>query len=406
MLIDEKRVILTDYGKKFLRELRLSKGLPTYFSKKYATIICWENGRNNATLTLFEDYIHKFGLTLDYFKKEDFIKEIAPSIRALAIQKTTKISREKHKFLIKDYAAGLTLEKISDKYLCTPSNVFYILKRYNIDTAKHGSGEKYHFPESDYIREIINCNIDKYNALPLIASLLFTDGCLYKSKKGFEISYYGTDQTLHKIFADLIWYCFNIRPSSYMIKCGSVLRTKYINKEISKKMLELSPSYKTKPSSKENWKKFLESKNKPSLDFMRNYGTKIAQEFIRLAMCADGCISVSNKKNKIFFTLILACSHPSLVKEWSELFNRAGIKNTVVRGSGKTKIGGVKGIEDCLLKFNGFGGFIRNVKVCVRHSPLYGIEKQKILSNAVKLLKEYGRINTIPISFNNFQSLL
>lgn len=406
MLLDEKRIILTDCGKKFLRELRLTKGLPQSFIKKYSTIICWENGRNNATLALFERYIHKFGLTLDYFKKEKFVKEIATSIRALAIQKTTKISKKKHKLLIKDYARGLTLEKISKKYFCTPSNIFYILRRYNIDTAKHGSGEKHLFPESDYIREIINCNIDKNKALPLIASLLFTDGCLYKSKKGFEISYYGTDQTLHKIFADLIWYCFKIRPSSYMVKCGSVFKTKYINKRIAERMLELSSSYKTKPSSKENWKEFLESKNKPTLDFMRNCDTKIAQEFIRLAMCADGCISVSNKKNKIFFTLILSCSHPSLVKEWSELFNRVGIKNNIVGGSGKTKIGGVKGIENCLLKFNEFGGFIKNVRVCVRHSPLYGIEKQKILSTAIILLKEYDRINTIPINFNDFKSLL
>jgi len=406
MLIDEKRVILTPSGRKFLRELRLTKGLPESFHKRYSTIICWENGRNNATLHLFEEYINKFGLTSNYFEKEKLIKEVASSIRSLAIQKTTKISREKHKLLIVDYNSGLTLEKISKKYGCTPSNIFYILKRYNIDTAKHGSGERYHFPKSDYIKGLIKQNVSKDEVLPLISALLFTDGCLYKHKQGFELSYYGTDKMLHEIFADLVWYFFKARPSSYMIKCGSVLRTKYIDKKIAKKMLELSPSYKTKPSSKEIWEEFLKSPDKPTLDFMKNYNDKIAKEFIRLAMCADGCIAVSNKKDKIFFTLMLACSHPYLVKEWSELFQRAGISNRIVRGSGKTKIGGVKGIEDCLFKFYGIGGFIDGVGVCVKHSPLYKIEKQKILSNAVKSLNKYNRINTLPMSFNEFRKLL
>lgn len=406
MLLDEKRVILTEEGRSFLRNLRLAKGLPKSFNGKYQTVISWENGKNNPTLNLFLKYLGIFNLDLNYFKEKKFLKNISISIRDLVIQKTTKILKEKHSLLIKDYRAGLSLEEIGRKYGCTASNVFYILKKYDVDTAKHGSGENYHFPESNYINEITNKGINKTETLPLISSLLFTDGCLYKGKKGFEISYYGTDKTLHKIFADLIWYYFKIRPSSYMIKCGSVLRTKYINKKIAEKMLELSPSYKTKPSSKESWDDFLTNSNKPNLNFMKSYDNKVVQEFIRLAMCADGCIAVSNKKNKIFFTLMLACSHPFLVKDWSELFWRIGIKNNVVGGSGKTKIGGVKGIEECLFKFNEFGGFIKDVKVCVRHSPLYGTEKQKILALATDLLKKHNRINTLPINFWNFKNLL
>lgn len=406
MLMNEKRVILNENGRKFLRELRLSNGLPEIFKTKYSSIIKWENGKNNPTLSTFYKYLSFFSINIESFKDKNFITEILPSVREMAVQKTTKIPQEKHKLLIEDYGIGLTLEKISKKYGCTPSNVFYILKRYDVDTAKHGSGEKYHFPESNYIKYLINQNISRDEVLPLISSLLFTDGCLYKHKKGFEISYYGTDKTLHEIFADLIWYCFKTRPSSYMIKCGSVLRTKYINRKIAEKVLELSPSYKTKPASKENWEEFLRDNNKPNLDFMRKYNDKVAQEFIRLAMCADGCISVSNKKDNIFFTLILACSHPILVKYWSELFSRVGIKNNIVKGSGKTKIGGVKGIEDSISKFYEIGGFIPEVKVCVQKSPLYGIEKQKILSTAVRLLKEHNRINTLPVNFKEFENLL
>lgn len=406
MSINEKRVILIDKGRKFLRDLRIKRGLPKSFNKNYSTIIKWENSKNNPTLNLFKKYLQSYGLTSNYFIRNKLINEIASSVRELGTKKATKILEDKYNLLIQDYRKGLTLEKIGKKYNCTPSNIFYILKKCCIDTAKHGSGENYHFPESDYIKCLKIKDINEDNTLPLISSLLFTDGCLYKNRKGYEISYYGTDKTLHKIFADLIWCNFKMRPSSYMIKCGSVLRTKYINKKIAEKMLELSPSYKTKPSSHEKWEEFLNTSDKPNLDFLKNYNIKIAREFIRLAMCADGCISVSNKQTKIFFTLILACSHPSLVEDWSKLFDRVGIKNKIVHGSGKTKIGGVKGIEDCLFKFYKIGGFIEGVKVCVHRSPLYSIEKQKILAKAVELLKKQDRINTLGIKFDEFKKEL
>lgn len=403
---NKKRIILKEEGRNLLKELRLSNKNIDFFNKNHATINKWESGKSNPSYDLFEKYLKHFNLNLDNFKNRNLIQEIALSAQEIATNKATKIKKNQHNLIIQDYNFGLTLEKISKKHNCTPSAIFYILKKYSIDTSKHGSGERYKFPESEYIESIINKNIFSEEALPLISSLLFTDGCLYEHKKGFEISYYGTDPELHRIFADLIWYCFKIRPSSYMIKCGSVLRTKYINKHVAKTMLNLSPSYKTKPSPKEDWKDFLEYSKKPTLSFMKNYSDKVVKEFIRLAMCADGCISVSDKKNKIFFTLILACSHPALVKEWSDLFNRVNIKNNIVKGSGKTNIGGVKGIEDCLHKFYEIGGFINNVGVCVKHSPLYRIEKQKILINAIILLDKHKRINTLPVSFNEFKSLL
>jgi len=405
-MLNEKRVILTENGKNFLKKLRLTRGLPKEFKKNYSTIIHWENGRGNATLSLFQNYIKKFNLTLSYFETGGFIKELAPSIQELGTLKAMKVLLEKHKSIIEDYVSGLTLDKISRKHNCHLVTIFYILKKYNIDTSKHGSGENYHFPASSYIDHIEEKNISPEEALPLLASLLFTDGCLCNTPKTFEISYYGYDETLHKIFADLVWYCFKIRPSSYMIRCGKVFRTKYINKIFINQMLRLSPTYKTKPAPKQDWSDFLKGLDKPSLRFLDNINQNILNEFIRLAMCADGTISVSKKENKIFFTLLLACAHPLLVKEWSKLFNKVGIKNNIVAGCAKTKVGGVKGIEDCLFKFNKIGGFIPEVKVCVRHSPLCGIEKQKILSRAVELLKEKDRINTLPLDFTNFKKLL
>ncbi|MAG01805.1 hypothetical protein CMI42_00560 [Candidatus Pacearchaeota archaeon] len=406
MFINEKRVILTIKGRKFIRELKLAKGLPKSFKKNYSTIIKWENGKNNPTLTLFSKYLKCFHLNIDYFNKKNFVKEIAISMRELGVHKTTKIIKEKHSLLINDYRKGSSLEEIGRKYGCTASNVFYILKRYNIDTSKHSSGENYSFPKSQYIKYLIDSKFQKEDFLPLIASLILTDGCLYQYKGRYEISYYGTDEILHNIFADLIWYYFGLRPSSYMIKCGRVLRTKYIDGKISSKLLELSPSYKTKPSQKENWNEFLKNPKSPSLNFMKNYSNNVVNEVIRLAMCADGSISVSNKKNKIFFTLILSCAHPSLVKEWSELFNRAGINNRIVKGSGKTKIGGVKGIKDCINYFYDNVGFIKDVKICVHKSPFYGIEKQKILAFAAELLTDHDRINTVPLSLKDFKSRL
>jgi transcriptional regulator with XRE-family HTH domain len=406
MLNSQKRVILTEDGRKFLRNLRLQKGLPLTFKNNYATIIRWENGSGNATIDLFERYINKLGLTFDYLNKNNFIKEIAPSIQELGTLAATRVPKDQHDKIIQDYKKGLTLDKISKKHNCHLVTIFYILKKYNIDMAKHGSGEKYYFPESDYIDYLKAKNITSEKILPLLASLLFTDGCLCQTLKTFEISYYGYDETLHKIFADLVWSYFKIRPSSYMIRCGKVLRTKYIDKNFIKKMLELSPTYKTKPAPKQNWTEFMDEPNKPSLKFLDKSDIQVTKEVIRLAMCADGCISVSKRDNKIFFTLILACSHPLLVKEWLNLFNLVGIKSNIVGGSSRTKIGGVKGVEDCLSKFNEFGGFIPGVKVCVRKSPLCGIEKQKILSTAVKLLKEQNSINTLQINFGEFKKLL
>jgi len=406
MLNSQKRVILTSEGRKFLRDLRIRGGLPPTFKKNYPTIIRWENGSGNATLELFERYITKLGLTLSYLNKNNLIKEIAPSIQEVGTLAATKVPREKHEEIIQDYKEGLTLDQISKKNKCHLVTIFYILKKYDIDTSKHGSGENHHFPESDYINYLKKKNITSEKTLPLLASLLFTDGCLCKTSKTSEISYYGYDETLHKIFADLVWSYFKIRPSSYMIRCGKVLKTKYIDKNFIKKMLELSPTYKTKPAPEQNWSDFLKESDNPSLRFLEKHDLEVTKEVIRLAMCADGCIAVSKKQNRIFFTLILACSHPNLVKEWANIFKIVGIKNNIVRGSGRTGIGGVKGIEDCLFRFNEFGGFIPGVKVCVRKSPLCGIEKQKILSTAVRLLKEQNRINTLQINFEDFKELL
>ena len=408
MFVNEKIVIFTNKGRKFLRELRLARGLQKPFKKNYSTIIKWENGKNNATLTLFNKYLKCFNLNLDYFKQKNFVKEISFSVRELGVRKTTKIIKEKYNLLINDYIKGLSLKEIGEKYGCTASNVFYILKRCSIDTSKHGSGEKYSFPESNYIKFLIKSKFKKEEYLPLIASLVFTDGSLYKykDKEKYELSYYGTDELLHKIFADLIWHYFKIKPSSYMTKCGRILRTKYIDKKVVKELLELSPSYKTKPSSKESWNELLKENDLPSLKFMDNYNNDIVREVIRLSMCADGSISVSNKNENIFFTLILSCSHPKLVNEWSGLFDRIGIKNNIVKGSGKTRIGGVKGIENCLVHFYNLGGFIEGVKICVRKSPLYGIEKQKVLSLAVKLIENHNRINTVPINLKRFKKNL
>jgi hypothetical protein len=171
-------------------------------------------------------------------------------------------------------------------------------------------------------------------------------------------------------------------------------------------MLSLSPTYKTKPATKQNWLEFMKEPDKPTLTFLNNYGSDVIKEVIRLAMCADGCVAVSKKQDRIFFTLILACSHPNLVKEWANIFKIVGIKNNIVKGSGRMGIGGVKGIEDCLFRFNELGGFVKGVKVCVRSSPLCNIEKQKILSAAVRLLKEQNRINTLQLNFEDFKKLL
>ena len=94
MPFDEKRVILTNKGKDFLRDLRIKKGLPKLFDKSYPTIIKWENGKNNPTMNIFEKYISSFKLSLNELKEKGFIEMISPSIRQLAIQKTTKIPKE------------------------------------------------------------------------------------------------------------------------------------------------------------------------------------------------------------------------------------------------------------------------------------------------------------------------
>ena len=96
MPLNEKRIILTNKGKEFLRNLRLSEGLPKDFSKNYQTVICWENGKNNPTKKIFEDYLKYFDLNLNYFKRKKFMKGIFPSIRELSIKKTTKVPKEKH----------------------------------------------------------------------------------------------------------------------------------------------------------------------------------------------------------------------------------------------------------------------------------------------------------------------
>lgn len=200
-------------------------------------------------------------------------------------------------------------------------------------------------------------NINSQEAEKLFAILLLTDGSVRwnKSKKTWYIQLSNTDISLHKIFKQLGEKAFDEELKTYCksYKSSRVFISRYARipeSKMIKRLLKLSPTYKTKCKQKTN----------PTISFIFNEQKRIKELAFRLAMSADGFVGLSHySKGGESPRIGLACAHPDLVNEWLDLSENLGISMNLDRD--KNTWSGIHGIRTTkfsnILRFWNIGGF-------------------------------------------------
>jgi hypothetical protein len=230
--------------------------------------------------------------------------------------------------------------------------------------------------------------MNKSDRKKLLAVMLLTDGMLTKTKSP-RIMFFSNDETLMNLFRNLIEKIYNTTPTSFF-KYKNGYRVIYARKEhikIMDDLLTLSPSYKTSPNnlSVEDYNNLPQ----PSLSFMNNCDKELLNRAINIAMAAEGSICVTRRENgTIRGILRFACGHPTLVKYWQKLFQRAGIKLDIdTYYKVWSGISGLRIVDSSEIeKFYKIGGFLDNVKIC-RGKRFKGISKNKVLEAFINFKK-------------------
>lgn len=218
-------------------------------------------------------------------------------------------------------------------------------------------------------------------SLPLLATLLLTDG--YLQKRGV-VGYTSRDSTLMNIFIDIVRA--NSRRSPNLLRRDDGRLEAYVfDPDLSKRLLVVSPTYKKSPGNVSK-KEYLGGPQ-PTADFLLGESIQTRVHAVRLAMSADGGITVSKSASgRMAGSIILGCANPTLLEGWVKIFGSLGIEMKIIKAKGKwAGIGGLIASKGEMLKhFWELGGFVDGVKI-TRKSPYYaGIEKNALLNQFLK----------------------
>ena len=219
----------------------------------------------------------------------------------------------------------------------------------------------------------------------LIALLLTDGGISFTKSKSARISLDSLSEELHKEFTRLMNDLFSAKVGRSGIKSrvGSI--------KIGNALRKYSPTYRTKKCSDKCTKLCcIECKPIPSKGI--SYPpVKIPKEimqsnelikcvFLKYAFSCDGSASLSIQRYKQRWRfqkkISLACKHPVLLKQWSQILNSIGIHNRISMADDKVYIDSRKGIEEFSKKIK----FLENVRLSGKGGSKWkGLKKNEIL---------------------------
>ncbi|MAG20372.1 hypothetical protein CL618_02990 [archaeon] len=242
-------------------------------------------------------------------------------------------------------------------------------------------------------------SLNKKQLLKLLAVIALSDGTIDKRGKYMRSITLRTNKNSvgqHDMFNYLSNQVINKNAGN--IKSKKFLCSRIYSTKLVKKLLKLSPSYKTTPC-KENKEDFL-SKPQPTLSFMFNEDKKIQILALRMWFDFEGTIiprfRLCKKVDRKYFSydlaflyeVFLAESNPSLVNDLIKLCNNVGFKAVIKKDPRNwIGLGGVKlyGKED-VIKFSKLGP-ITDVKVSKKSPRFCGFTKKSIGLSTVEILK-------------------
>lgn len=230
--------------------------------------------------------------------------------------------------------------------------------------------------KNDYVEDLIKKKIDlKY----ILATYILTDGSLINNNGNYRICFYAKDEVLKDLIYQILLKESKFIPGIYKEKKG-IYQIRVSDNYLANELFKLNYSYKKIPSKNQKAEDFLKEKQ-PSLDFIKQANEEIREMCIRVALTTDGCISLP-KSNKP--TLSLACSNPSVCKQWMQIFSMCKIKSyLILKKDSWSGFGGIRISNNSLNRFYKMGGFIDGVKISKKSKIYIGWEKNKLLAKAL-----------------------
>jgi len=217
--------------------------------------------------------------------------------------------------------------------------------------------------------------------LAALIGFLLSDGSIYfdKSKRTYCIQFTNKVFGLREKFKTTFESCFgkqNFREN----KCRNAISIRVFSSKIAKKLLTLSPSYRTKQ---------YDDGTHPNCkvpDFVFSKSEFIAA-FIKAYSSSDGCVYANKYHPR--GVIEIACYHPLLRIQISECLNRLNIQNRIT----KKRI--VISRKDSVAAFLDKCGFFDESVVCNSNSQNYGIRKNELLhSFLVQTLELPAKLST------------
>ncbi len=235
-------------------------------------------------------------------------------------------------------------------------------------------------------------------ALSRFLGYLFSDASFKTKKSGqYEVTIECADKSIVEDFANICKELLQREIGKiHSRKRSEFWRETYtftckINKVFAKKLIELSPTYRTKPY-KPYSREFPEIKI-PKLIF-NNSGN--LRNFLQALTNSEGSVHFNVSKNRNWYIITryvkIACSHPTLLFNVSEMLKSLKIRNRLHPKTVPLSVL-IQG-KDSMIKFRDNIGFMNGVRVG-NSGKWKGEEKRKVLEAAIKTFEiPHGQLQT------------
>ncbi len=230
---------------------------------------------------------------------------------------------------------------------------------------------RFMFIENRLLEKLKSQNV---NLLSILVVCILTDGNLEIRGKNYRLGFSSSDKILTNFIQALFFELGDFIPSTYG-PYKTAYNTCLSDSELGKKLLDLSPEYKTYAS---------DLSKQPTIAFLNSQNVQTKVWAIRFAFTTDGSISLS-KQNKPELTL--TCYNKALSFEWQQFLKKVGISCKISKKLNvKEETLGIR-IYDYknIYKFYKLGGFIDSVKISRKSRKYCGVEKNKLLKMIIDL---------------------
>jgi hypothetical protein len=335
-----------------------------------------------------------------------------PKGTKLLLQRKLDIHTETE--IICKYCQGASSKTLGPCYKIDATSIPNILRRYGQTprTYKTAQRNRHHsrilqFPLSPQVSSLVENPECKPYLRHIIAVSLIAEGAAGHRQDGHPyVTFTNKAESLHAIFADLVYHAYSIEPSAYYQAYWSragkqgakAYYTTYFRRHdtetILQDLLKLTPVFRTRPKRGQSWGDYLKEPLQPTLQFLLrdDIPEAIAVFALRLAMSAEGTISpiFRHDAQYPYPHLAFGCSHPILQRDWQSFFARQGITFHLTTAMLESAV--IQVSE----RFLEIGGFLSGVRIR-ENSYYHDIDRQDLLKAILIGRKDFPIDPALPL---------